>query len=175
MTIQEKYFLINEAAEVSGKSIQTIRRAIKGRKFSARRKKTPQGFIYLISRESFSNFYNIPGKGATSKLSRDTQQIPVEQLDDQTSSRLISQEKFSTSQSTSQESGSTSQKSSQKFLTKDHLKEFQKTIQQLTEQQHKERENFMRLIQAFQDRIMVLENQVRLLEAPKRKWYQFWK
>ncbi len=43
---------INEAAQVAGKSIQTIRRMIKQKKVQVKRQKTPQGFNYLIIQES---------------------------------------------------------------------------------------------------------------------------
>lgn len=43
---------IQDAAELSNKSVQTIRRAIKAGKIKYRRRKTPQGFNYLINKES---------------------------------------------------------------------------------------------------------------------------
>ena len=53
------YITIQEAAELSGKSIQTIRRAIKAKKLSSRKKKTPQGFNYSINKESIIKSYKL--------------------------------------------------------------------------------------------------------------------
>ena len=50
---------IQDAAELSGKSIQTIRRAIKVNKIAHKRKKTPQGFNYLINKESIVQTYKL--------------------------------------------------------------------------------------------------------------------
>lgn len=50
---------IQEAADLSKKSIQTIRRAIKSKKFKFRRDKTPQGFNYMIDKSSLCDFYQI--------------------------------------------------------------------------------------------------------------------
>lgn len=55
----ETLISIQNAAEISGKSIQTIRRAIKSRKIVSRKKKTPQGYNYLVSRDSVFKYYKI--------------------------------------------------------------------------------------------------------------------
>jgi len=48
-------------------------------------------------------------------------------------------------------------------------------MQKLISQHEKDKENLFRLIKSFQDRMIVLENQVKMLESPKKRWYQFWK
>ena len=50
---------IQEAAELSKKSIQTIRRAIKAKKLIVKKQKTPQGFNYMVNHESLCNLYKI--------------------------------------------------------------------------------------------------------------------
>lgn len=50
---------IQDAADLTKKSIQTIRRAIKAKKFKFRRDKTPQGFNYMIDKNSLSEFYEV--------------------------------------------------------------------------------------------------------------------
>lgn len=50
---------IQDAADLTKKSIQTIRRAIKAKKFKFRRDKTPQGFNYMIDKNSLCEFYEI--------------------------------------------------------------------------------------------------------------------
>lgn len=55
----ETYITIQESAKLSGKSIQTIRRAVKSKKLKHKRKKTPQGFNYMVSRESVIEVYKL--------------------------------------------------------------------------------------------------------------------
>ena len=69
----------------------------------------------------------------------------------------------------------TGRKISKQYLTKDDLGMFKDTVQKLIDQHEKDKENFFRLIKTFQDKVVVLENQVKLLAEPKKKWYQIWK
>ena len=154
--MKDTYIDINEASELSGKSIQTIRRAIKSNKLKVRRKKTPQGFNYLISRNSLAGLYK----------------IKIDDKKGRAPSQMTSQ--------TSSQKGRRSKKGSKRkaktgYVTIDDLDSFNTTLQKMIDQHQKERENFLRLIRTFQDRILVLENQVKLLDAPKKKWYAFWK
>jgi hypothetical protein len=55
----ETLYSIQEAAEVANKSIQTIRRALKSKKLTGKKQKTPQGFNYLISEDTLFTFYKI--------------------------------------------------------------------------------------------------------------------
>jgi excisionase family DNA binding protein len=53
----ETLYTIHEAAAYVNKSVQTIRRALKTKKLQAKKKKTPQGFNYLIKEESLLELY----------------------------------------------------------------------------------------------------------------------
>ena len=53
------FISIKDASEISGKSIQTIRRMIKSKKIKFKKEKTPQGFNYLVDLEDMITFYNI--------------------------------------------------------------------------------------------------------------------
>jgi len=55
----ETLYTIQEAAEAAGKSVQTIRRALKSKKLIAKKQKTPQGFNYLIGEEALVAFYKV--------------------------------------------------------------------------------------------------------------------
>ncbi len=139
------FITIQEAAEISGKSIQTIRRAIKGKKVTSRKKKTPQGYNYAVDRDSLFKFYRI---------------------------KLDSQEK----------NPSGLNKKSLKLADLEDLPTFrdlrniQKDIEELMDEQRKTKENFMRFMKTFQEKFVLLENQLKLLEEPKeKKWYHFWK
>jgi hypothetical protein len=144
----QTFLSIQEAAEVSSKSIQTIRRAIKSRKLKSRKRKTPQGYNYMIDKESLVKLYDVRSI-----------------FDEQVSEKKKSREKIS----------KTPRKLSKSYLTKDDLGMFKDTVQKLIDQHEKDKENLFRLIKTFQDRVVVLENQVKLLAQPKKKWYEIWK
>ncbi len=151
LRMAETLLTIQEAASISGKSVQTIRRALKNRKLKARRRKTPQGFSYMITQESLAGFYklkHLPGRehqplNQNGEVSKNPQQA----------GREVSHE----------------------FASLGDLKKMQQTIEDLLVENKKEKENLMRFMKAFQDRFVVLENQFKLLEQPKKHWYQFWR
>lgn len=155
---------INLAASISGKSLQTIRRAIKAKRISARKKKTPQGFNYFISKQSVIDFFQI--KNSSLK------EIPIENRSDvhdlNPASQLSSQ---ATGHSDSQKSSSLSDVA----LNPAELKELKKMLQSLMTQYQKEREQIGSAITDLQGRLLIAENQVRLLSAPKKSWWKFWK
>ncbi|MEK7126561.1 MAG: hypothetical protein AAB848_00495 [Patescibacteria group bacterium] len=140
---------IQEAADLSKKSIQTIRRAIKSKKLEFKKSKTPQGFNYLIYKESLCEVYGLnldsqtqkevkpPKSDFLSSISKNAKNIPIEA---------------------------------------DDFKGFVKTLENLLVQHNEERQNFLRLLNTMQEKIFVLENQLNLLKAPaEKKWYQVWK
>lgn len=141
--MSETFLTIQEAAEISGKSIQTIRRAVKSKKVVIKKKRTPQGFNYLLGKDSLLKYYGIQA----TLFERDAGGIK----------------------------GSAKTKSlTTEFATVEDLKKFQKDISEVLEEHKKEKESFMRFMKAFQERFVVLENQLKLLEQPKKKWYQLW-
>lgn len=138
----ETFLSIQEAADLSGKSIQTIRRAIKAKRIVCKRRRTAQGFNYLVSRESILGFYKI---------------------------NLLDREK-----------GGLKPKEQQtqifgEFATIGDIKKLQEQIASALEEHKKEKENFMRLMKAVQEKFVFMENQLKLLEQPKKRWFQFWK
>jgi hypothetical protein len=138
-----KYLSIQDAASISKKSIQTIRRAIKAKKLKVRRQSTPQGFNYLVEEESFFEFYSIKPAQSKKQVKDDVIEVKKE-----TENLMISKEDF---------------------------RAFTKTLESLVNQHSEERQNFLRLVNTLQEKIFVLENQLNLLKAPGRKWFQFWK
>lgn len=142
----QTFLTIQEAAKLSGKSIQTIRRAVKSKKLNARKKKTPQGYNYMIDKDALVVAYNL---------------VISEQKEEKKKKKKISE---------------TPRKLAEKGATAEDMKMFKDTVQKLMDQNEKDKENFFRLIKTFQDRVVALENQVKLLqEPPKKKWYQVWK
>jgi len=144
----QTFLTIQEAAEISGKSVQTIRRAIRSKKIKSRKKKTPQGYNYMIDKDSLISTYDL--KKANEEV---------------VSEKKKSGEKISKN----------AKKIAKQYLTHDDLGIFKETVQNIIDQNEKDKENFFRLVKSFQDRMVVLENQVKLLAQPKKKWYQIWK
>lgn len=137
---------IQEAADLSGKSIQTIRRATKARKLQSKKQKTPQGYNYQINKESVIKYYKIKA----GKIEREAGGL--------------------------KRSRKAESSVSKEFATIDDIKALQTQIEKALNENKKEKENFVRLIQAFQDKFIALENQLKLLEEPKeKKWFEFWK
>ncbi|MBI5753962.1 helix-turn-helix domain-containing protein [Candidatus Peregrinibacteria bacterium] len=141
------FISIQDAADLTKKSIQTIRRAIKAKHIKFRRDKTPQGFNYLIDKDSLMDFYKlndvVSGQtGDTAKKDTITFKSDGETMD----------------------------------VDVNDFKTFVQTLQTMIAQHSEERQNFMRLVNTMQEKIFVLENQINLLKAPAaKKWYAFWK
>ena len=146
----ETLYTIQEAAEVADKSIQTIRRALKSRKLTAKKQKTPQGFNYLISEDQLFNFYKL-----------DRQHVPVKKSSE-------SAPTLATAQQTSLVT---------EYASKEEVHEQKRILDHLVDDNRKDKETFMRFVKVFQDRFTSLESQVKLLEEPAKakRWYQFWR
>lgn len=156
----KEYISIHEAAELSKKSVQTIRRAIKARKLKVRRQNTPQGFNYMVRKSSVCEFYGL------------------------TLHENAIKEKIEKAISEVQRDEITINRPSAEFAARDEIlsidandfRAFAKTMETLISQHNEERRSFMRLIDTMQEKIYGLENQLNLLKAPVGKsWYQFWK
>ena len=61
------------------------------------------------------------------------------------------------------------------FATIADIKRLQEQIATALDEHKKEKETFMRLMKAFQDKFVFMESQLKLLEQPKKRWYQFWR
>lgn len=145
----ETLLTIQEVAALTGKSLQTIRRAIKAKKIVAKRKKTPQGFNYLITQDSVASFYKVKMKDMAREREQGSLNVKEKGVSADTSAA---------------------------FATLSDLQKMEKEVADLLDEYKKEKESFMRFMKAFQERFVVLENQLKLLEEPKKKaWYQFWK
>jgi len=140
----KEYISIQESADLSNKSVQTIRRAIKAKKIKFKRRKTPQGFNYWISRSSIMEVYKIK-EAAPKEVKKTTIKTPKS-----TTGKTIT-------------------------INSDDFKSFAQTMEKLISQHNEERQSFLQLVNTLQERIFVLENQLNLLKAPKKNWYQFWK
>jgi hypothetical protein len=144
-TVQDQYISIKEAAKLSNKSIQTIRRAIKSNKIDYKKQKTPQGFNYLIDREKFCEEYNVSRAQTTQRITP----VKTEQVVELANRQM---EGF-----------------------QEQLTEFSETMKTLVEQHAKEKENLFKLIETFQNKVISLENKLKLVEENiNRRWWRFW-
>lgn len=143
----KKFISIQDASDLSKKSIQTIRRAIKAKKIQIKKQKTPQGFNYLINHESFCRFYGI-------KIENDIKKTP------QKEKNLTNPKKDKNPNGI--------------YVTTEDFKNLTATLEKMVAQHSDERQNFIRLVDTLQEKIFVLENQLNLLKTPSKKWYQFW-
>lgn len=143
---------IIDAASITGKSIQTIRRMIKQKKVQVKKQKTPQGFNYLVVKESLLEF--IAGQPQQSHISG-TAPVPSDVIPEEREHRSVGDGKM--------------------FDFTGEVERFTSTIQKLIEQNERDKANFFQLVKTFQDRVFVLENQVKMLSAPRPRWWQFWK
>ncbi len=142
--MSKNYISIQNAADLSKKSVQTIRRAIKSKKITARRRKTPQGFNYMVDLDSLNTAFGLkpikedikePKKSEAPKKSESSKDISIGAND---------------------------------------FKDFVKTMETLLAQHNEERKSFLQLVNTLQEKIFVLENQLNLLKAPpKKKWFSF--
>ena len=154
---QKEYISIQEAAKLCGKSAQTIRRAIKAKKIKFKKTKTPQGFNYMISRSSVIEAYN----------------VKVASSDDESAkaSKTVEESKKETGDKIAEVQADKDKMS----VDVNDFKAFVATLDTLIQRHSEERQNFLRLVDTLHEKIFVLENQINLLQSPKKKWYQVWK
>lgn len=158
--MSKDYISIQDASELSNKSIQTIRRALKAKKLNYRKRKTPQGFNYSISQESLCKFY---GLKLESEVREEQVKVKEEKLNEKSEElkKIVDE---------------TIEKPSKMAIETEDFKSFVVTMERLFNQHNEERQNFLRLVNTLQEKIFVLENQLNLLKAaPQTKWFQFWK
>lgn len=151
----DKYISIQRAAKLSGKSIQTIRRAVKAKKLRFKKKKTPQGFNYSISQDSLCELYNLQ----LETKNVETKQAPEAKVEEK------------------QEVKAEVKEEPKNTMTIDaaDFRSFAQTMERLVSQHAEERQSFLRLVNTMQEKIFVMENQINLLKTPERRWYQVWK
>lgn len=154
LPMSQEYISINDASELSGKSIQTIRRAIKAGKVKCKKQRTPQGFNYLILKDSLVTCYGIRIESSVmdevaeelmTKDIAEVKEVKAEKNDDSVTVALAD------------------------------LDAFKGMLESMISQHSEERQNFLRLINNLQEKIFVLENQMNLLKTPEKSWFQFWK
>lgn len=200
-----QYIAIKEAADLSGKSAQTIRRMIKSKKLKYRKDRTPQGFNYLIDLESVKENFKltqaeveavIPSPQVTKVATLDLDANPdaimekteeVTPVETVTTASATDQEKPTTAEAkeaseefqTPQAQATSTDliahdRTHQQIVSYEPVKEFTDTIQQLVVQHGKEKENLFKLIETFQNKVISLENKIKVEANNKKRWFRFW-
>lgn len=149
--MNKDFITIQDAAAITNKSVQTIRRAIKSKKLKVKKERTPQGFNYLVNRDALFKLYKVKAAAAENTTTNQTTSQPTKQKGKQKGEMSL-------------------------YIKTEEMVEFHKTLQQITHDHAQERQNYLRLVQALQEKIVALENQFKLLqEAGSKRWFQFWK
>jgi hypothetical protein len=167
---QTKYITIKAAARLSGKSIQTIRRMLKAKKVKFKKDKTPQGFNYLIDRDSLVEYFELE-KGVTIEAPKEKPVAKAQEAESAVA-EAISNEQAQVQQST--EMMVSQERDHQRIVQYEPVKEFNDTIQKIVEQHGKEKENLFKLVESFQNKVISLENKLKAEQVGKKKWYQLW-
>jgi len=177
-TMNDKYISIQKAAKVSGKSIQTIRRAVKSKRLDFKKRKTPQGFNYSINQESLCELFKFEIKEEIKSTSQEKSE-KLEKIDknnnEQTDNKTKNLKKDKTEKNIKNTEDLEEIDSEKMTIEVADFKSFAQAMERLVSQHAEERQSFLRLVNTLQEKIFVLENQVNLLQAPKKQWYQIWK
>lgn len=170
---------IAEAAGLASKSAQTIRRLIKHDKIKCRRKRTPQGFNYMVDKASLLEYFGLIQPKPEVKEEEyieeeDFEPVPEEKTDTEPEIYVLDgdeevREEVNKVEEHVLESTVDSQQS-----TEDGT-QYTAIIEKLLDQHQSDKEKLYSLVEAFQQRVVTLEEQIKMLQAPKKKWWQFFK
>ncbi|MFA5948525.1 MAG: hypothetical protein WC806_06215, partial [Candidatus Gracilibacteria bacterium] len=116
------------------------------KKLGYKRIRTPQGFNYLIDFDSLIDLYRL-------KISKA----------DSTENLATTSENQPAKENAGMD------------VSNEDFKSFTKLLEKMVSQHNDERQNMLRLVSTLQEKIFALENQLALLQAPAKKWYQLWK
>lgn len=162
---QDTYISIKDAAELSGKSVQTIRRMIKAKKLKFKKERTPQGFNYLLEKESVYSHFGIKHDDSTPQVLEAT---PTAQTDIvEAVEAKVKEEETPVAPAVAQD------RQHQKIVNYEPVKEFNETIQKIVDQHGKEKENLFKLIESFQNKVVFLETKLKD-KSSKKGLFRLW-
>lgn len=160
---QDTYISIKDAAELSGKSVQTIRRMIKAKKLKFKKERTPQGFNYLLEAESVYSHFGVQRDDSTPEVTTVTNQTDIVEAVE----AKVMQEEAPIAPAVAQD------RSHQKIVNYEPVKEFNDTIQKIVDQHGKEKENLFKLIESFQNKVIHLETKLKD-KSSKKSLFRLW-
>lgn len=167
---KSQYLNLKDAALLSGKSAQTIRRLIKGNTVRYRKYKTPQGFSYLVEKTSLTNHYKLNDEPP---VEVEEEGELVEEFDPEEETPVVEEVKYAQErpQASRPFHGASPNNNGP---SRDASGDFQTVVSQLVQQHREDKKRLFELLEIFQNRILVLEDQIKQLEAPKQKKRRFW-
>jgi len=174
---KSQYLNLQDAALLSGRSAQTVRRLIKGNKVRYRKYKTPQGFTYLVEKTSLTKHFHIEEEKAKKEEEAELVEefVPPEEIE---AEKVEAEEEPVVEQVYEQERPKTRpfNAANASGAPKDDQTAagFQNVMTQLVQQHRDDKKRLFELLEIFQKRILVLEDQIKQLEAPKAKKRKFW-
>lgn len=192
---KSQYVSLQDAALLSGKSPQTIRRLIKGNRVRYRKYKTPQGFTYLVEKSSLMNRFddededNMDGQvvmnGVAPRRHAVDESELVEEFDP-ASVVEVEATRMGGGAAPAARAGLHSVPQERTTpLNGGHVFSGHapavamesSVVSQLIQQHREDKKRLFELLEIFQKRILTLEDQVKQLEAPKaqKRWWSFWK
>lgn len=160
---QDTYISIKDAAELSGKSVQTIRRMIKAKKLKFKKERTPQGFNYLLEAESVYSHFGVQRDDSTPEVTTVTNQTDIVEAVE----AKVKEEDTPIAPAVAQD------RSHQKIVNYEPVKEFNDTIQKIVDQHGKEKENLFKLIESFQNKVIHLETKLKD-KSSKKGLFRLW-
>lgn len=163
---QDTYISIKDAAEISGKSVQTIRRMIKAKKLKFKKERTPQGFNYLLEAESVYSHFGVERDDSAPEITNDANQTDIVEA-------VEAKVKEEDSLNTPVAPAVAQDRSHQKIVNYEPVKEFNDTIQKIVDQHGKEKENLFKLIESFQNKVIHLETKLKD-KSSKKGLFRLW-
>lgn len=174
-----QYVSLQDAALLADKSPQTIRRLVKSSKLRYRKYKTPQGFTYLVEKNSLLDYFgneerdDMMDEAEEAELVEEFDPIVKEVKTNNSAGREAppsQQPAFKINQYRQEINSTPTPPPSQEEKLDAH---FQSVMTQLIQQHRDDKKRLFELLEIFQKRILTLEDQIKLLEAPKKK--RWWK
>lgn len=186
--IKSQYVSLQDAALLANKSPQTIRRLIKANKIRYRKYKTPQGFTYLVEKSTLMDFFSkAQPEDEMDELMEDAELIeefdPMEEVHEVTPPRNNghpphgahgmyghrSAPYYSYATEAPQEMQRPEPAPPPSSAEAATSSAFQSIVSQLVQQHREDKKRLFELLETFQKRILILEDQIKQLEAPKKK------
>jgi hypothetical protein len=170
---------------------------IKSKKVKYRKDRTPQGFNYLIDLDSLQSVCKLAPAliaqyhaAASSEAIQDAevtaakvakvvaetqteQKVSAVDLDLRTPKQEVAQQQEA-EPSTETSLMAQQDRSHQQIVSYEPVKEFTDTMQKLIEQHGKEKENLFKLVETFQNKVISLENKLKVESNSNKGWFKFW-
>lgn len=188
---KSQYLSLQDASLLVNKSPQTIRRLIKGNRIRYRKYKTPQGFTYLVEKTNLARYFEehereeeddellsdaelveefdpaIPEVATLKPLPQEPRMVHAEPIPQYTQPHqpVPQQETYDIAQG----NGPSFQHNGFSGASHAERDSLQPIITQLVQQHREDKKRLFELLETFQKRILILEDQLKQLEAPEQK------